>query len=116
MQGAELQLLGPLPGLEGPLALLDFPLAWEEYQHRFLGLAPIEPVLLQGPNQLAGQGFQRPGRLVGHLDSKAATLTSDLLGLGPLVGQGGQVQGGGHHQQAQIGRQHRARFPHQGQG
>ena len=73
-------------------------------------------MLLQGPHHLAGQGLQGPGRLVAHGDGKAAPLAGELPGLGPLACEGGQVQGGGHHQQAQVRRQHRARFPHQGQG
>ena len=116
MQGAELQLPAPAAGGDRLLALLNLPLPREKHQHGFRRRALIQPVAFQGPHHLGRQAFPLPGRLMADGHRMAAAFAGEQGGLRQLLLQGLQVEGGGHQQQPQLRRQHRSRFPQQGQG
>ena len=116
VQGAELQLPAPAAGGDRLLALLNLPLPRQKHQHGFRRRALIQPVAFQGPHHLGRQAFPLPGRLMADGHRMAAAFAGEQGGLRQLLLQGLQVEGGGHQQQPQLRRQHRSRFPQQGQG
>ena len=106
----------PVRGANGPQAGLDFPLARQKHQHGFMVDALVEPVLLQGPQHELVQPFPLPGAQVVHGHRVAAAFALEHLGVRQLGRQGGQIQGGRHHHQPQLGTDQLPGLPNQGQG
>ena len=95
---------------------LDLPQARQKHQGRVPRPAVIQPVLFQGPDHLLRQTLVAAWRLVADGHREAAAPALQQPGIGHLFGQGGQVEGGRHHDQPQLRVQQRPRLAQQGQG
>ena len=116
MEGYTLDRRTPVRGPNGPQAGLDFPLARQKHQDGFVVDALVDPVLFQGAQYVVLQPFALPGAQVVYGHRVAATLAMEHLGVRQLGRQGGQIQGGRHHHQPQLGAKQFSGLSHQCEG